>query len=350
MAGKSDYVPHFVDGISLKPHCAIGYTIQINQRYRSLMPKSNKSIGYLSMKAKAKMNNAINWLIYLSEGKKYYSKKTKKTHKLHVNFMTLTLSAKQMHDDKYIVNKMLRPFLKYLVRQGIELYVWRAEAQFNGNIHFHITTNKYIHYQSIRNKWNSIQQKHGYIKEYIANGGDENPNSTDIHGVKSIDNLASYMVKYMGKAQVDNYCSIYLPIESKPKQNFIIGELELNKKGFYQSKRRVLTCKVWSCSTQLMNKRKNIDEGSLLYNELKQTLELHSEQKQKDKHVLFLYDSVATRNYLFKLQLYAEAYNQLFLHDEKINRERLSSELGRDKQKDKIERQLYMPTLWEQTE
>lgn len=163
-----------------------------------------------------------------------------------------------MHDDKYIVNHMLQPFLKWIKRKGNELYVWRAETQANGNIHFHITTNRYLHWESIRNKWNDIQRNNGYIKAYMDKGGDNNPNSTDVKGVKDARRMAAYMVKYMSKKTEG---------------------------------RRAVTCKVWSCSSKLEKHKITIDEHSEQWNYFKQKTAENCELIQGDNFMLMLYST-----------------------------------------------------------
>ena len=268
----------------------------LNQGRRSSLPKLNKSTGKLSRKAKARMNNAINWMIYLSQGQTYYSKRTKQKHKLHINFITLTLSAAQFTDDKTVVNKMLKPFLRWMKQKGNNLYVWRAETQHNGNIHFHITSNKFLHYESIRNKWNDIQRKTGYMKKYIESGGNENPNSTDVEGVKDKDLLAGYMVKYMGKAAKENYCVRYCSLDQRPAMKFVIGIPEIAKDGTYCSVRRDVECKVWNCSTDLMKIKITMTEMDKGYEILSNEIETRCQSKQLEGFRLFLYPSDNFRN------------------------------------------------------
>jgi len=277
------------------------------------MPKINRSNGNISIKAKSRMTNAINWMVYLSENKMYYSKKTKQTHKLALNFITLTLCSAQMHNDEYIKKHMLEPFLKWLKRKGNDLYVWRAETQANSNIHFHITSNRYICYKSVQIKWNDLLHKHGYIRAYIAKGGDANPPSTQVKGVKDIRKMAGYMVKYLSKED---------------------------------SSRRPVTCKVWSCSTALMNKRRCIDEFSEHFAEAKTTLEKHCDKKNMEAITVYLYRNNKTRDYLMKLQLYAEAFSELYLWNEKERTARISARLGAAQPQNKNARQIHMPTLW----
>lgn len=190
----------YASGLTVKPFHSVGYCYRLDNNARqSTQPTHNYIKGVISAKSQSRLKTAVDWMVYLSENKTYYSKKTKQVHKLQLNFITLTLSAKQSHTDTFIVTHMLQPFLKWLERQGNELYIWKAETQANGNIHFHITTNKFIHYISIRNKWNSLQYNHGYMSKYISEHGDADVNSTDVRGLKNVKSASKYLAKYFSK-------------------------------------------------------------------------------------------------------------------------------------------------------
>lgn len=165
------------------------------------MPEKNINTGTLSEKSITRMRNAINWMLFFAQDKTVYSKKKKRSFKFKINFITLTLSAKQQHEDTYILHHMLFPFLKWLERKWqVTAYVWRAEIQSKrlherGErcIHFHLTTDKFVHYRQIRNKWNALQLAHGYRQE------NEDPNSTDVHSVRTEGKVIGYMAKYITK-------------------------------------------------------------------------------------------------------------------------------------------------------
>src|SRR5690554_5071199 len=60
-------------------------------------------------------------------------------------FITLTLSSKQVHDDNFIKRNLLNNFIIYMGRKfDMKNYLWKAEKQKNGSIHFHIVTDVYI--------------------------------------------------------------------------------------------------------------------------------------------------------------------------------------------------------------
>lgn len=163
-----------------------------------------KAAGILSKKSMQRIKLAFQWLCLSSYKKKVYSIKQKKSFTFKIAFITLTLSGKQSHSDKYIRLHMLEPFLKWLYRShNVVNYIWKAETQKNGNIHFHITINKFVHHRSIRHKWNQIQQNHGYTQNQKVENPITDINSTDIKAVKSEKQIANYMIKYFCKNEPD---------------------------------------------------------------------------------------------------------------------------------------------------
>lgn len=171
-------------------------------RTRSSLPLLNKANGSVSKKSAKRIRAAINWLLFFSKKKSVYSLKEKKSFTFVLSFITLTLADEQKHTDEYIKNRMLKPFLKWLIRQGCVCYVWKAEAQSNGRIHFHITVNQFVHWKSIRKKWNQIQSLHGYHKVFTKGTNEIGVNGTDVHSVKNEKEAAAYMAKYMTKDEI----------------------------------------------------------------------------------------------------------------------------------------------------
>lgn len=112
-------------------------------------------------------------------------------------FITVTLSAKQLHPDKEIKRIILDQFIKKLKSKfGIEKYFWKAERQKNGNIHFHLIVDKYCKKDELRLVWNLCQSKLGYIDRFEKKFKYRNPPSTDVKGVKDVDNFINYVLKY----------------------------------------------------------------------------------------------------------------------------------------------------------
>lgn len=154
----------------------------------------------LNKNAKRKIKVATSFLIGRSKLQNVYCSELQRLVKFRVNFITLTLSAKQSHPDTEIKKKCLEPFLKYLRdSKGLKDYIWKAERQDNGNIHFHITTNKYVYYRSVQNKWNQLQNRLGYVDKFYFKYGHSHPHSTEVKAVRRVKNIDSYLSKYISK-------------------------------------------------------------------------------------------------------------------------------------------------------
>lgn len=162
----------------------------------------NKSENDISLQTYRKLKYAFKTLYQISKPKKVISEKTGKYFYFRLNFITLTLSGKQAElSDKVIKREMLNHFLITCKRKhNLISYIWKAEAQKNGNIHFHITTDTFIHYADIRNYWNNCQLKFNLLDDYFMKHNHFQANSTDVHTVRNISNLNAYCVKYLKKS------------------------------------------------------------------------------------------------------------------------------------------------------
>ena len=149
--------------------------------------------GLISGNAKSKMMNAILWLDAQAQFKWCYSKKTNSFFRWRLNFIHLTLPTQGNKSDKFI-KKLLNQFFLYAFRKtGMRSYVWKAEPQERGEIHFHITSDCFIWKTTLQNIWNGILRKHGLL------GNHENPPSTRVHPTHNIREMTAYLVKYMTK-------------------------------------------------------------------------------------------------------------------------------------------------------
>lgn len=164
--------------------------------------RSNEFNGYMSPKTKCKVRKMLDtWITSielrrkkLNQGNYYRNSK--------ITFLTLTLSSQQVHDDNYIKRNLLNRFIIEIQREWkVNHYFWRAEPQENGNIHFHIMIDRYVHWRTLRDKWNSIQKDFGYIEPFIAKFLHNDPNSTDIKGLEKIRNVSAYVIKYCCKVE-----------------------------------------------------------------------------------------------------------------------------------------------------
>ena len=206
MSGSKEQY-EIIDYCSIRPNRLTFFSASSKPRTRSLaqinassLLRNNEKSKDYSKKSKKRIGDCLAWLLELSKNEKFYSIKHKRTFSLKVNFITLTLSSKQIHSDNEIKSKLLDQFFTELrTKYNVEHYIWCAEPQKNGNIHFHITTNKYVAWWDIRKSWNRIQDKLGYTSRFFDKFGHNDPNSIDVHAVRNIKNLPAYLFKYFTK-------------------------------------------------------------------------------------------------------------------------------------------------------
>lgn len=198
----------------------------------------NTHDGKLSKKATTKLVNSVNWLVASAKKKWYYDTARKKHFSFRINFVTLTLpsSIQQISDHKF-KSVLLHNFINQCrFHYDLKNFVWKVEAQANGNIHAHITSDTYLPWAGIRRIWNQILLKNGlldlyqnkhrsmsfedYNKAYnskaeyseklmrkrfdtgvAADWAD--PNSTDVHAVYKVKDIGAYLAKYMSKKEED---------------------------------------------------------------------------------------------------------------------------------------------------
>jgi len=144
--------------------------------------------GQLSPNARRKLRNAIRWLVAASDWKMIYEKRHGKKVPWKINEFTLTFHD-NMQDDRKArgLLSMWLEVAKY--RWDMHLYIWKAEPQERGAIHFHGITNTYIPHTELKYTWNRLLHKHGL--------NSINDNSTDVHAVTGIKNHEVYLTDYM---------------------------------------------------------------------------------------------------------------------------------------------------------
>lgn len=120
--------------------------------------------------------------------------------KCKASFITLTLPSKQVHDDNTIKRQILQPFLSECKRLlNLKFYIWTAETQANGNIHFHIITPSYINKYTLQTTWN----RHAETLGYVSRSSSKNPPSTNVKGVSNTGKAIAYITKYLSKGNKD---------------------------------------------------------------------------------------------------------------------------------------------------
>ena len=176
-------------------------------------------------------------------------KKIKEKDRKRLTFVTLTLAASQEHSDNQIKRSLLDNFILTLKRKfRVKNYVWRAELQKNGNIHFHFVLDTYIHYLRLRKIWNNIQEKLNYVSRFEQKYGHRDPNSTDVRAVRTSTLVGVYISKYVTKREkkrkkntARSRMSRFNSLKNKLNYRFTCKKVEIDK-----GIKRVLQGRVWA--------------------------------------------------------------------------------------------------------
>lgn len=168
------------------------YEVNKEQNYKGIVTKHTRK----------RIERAVNMLLMSTKEEIKLNPATGKNIKHRLSFMTLTVSENErMLLGKESYTLLLKPFIQWLTKtKGVSKYIWKAELQNRGQIHYHITLPNVIHWEEIRNKWNYLQYKAGLLENYYKTYGHYNPNSTDIHQVYKIKNIEAYLIKYISKS------------------------------------------------------------------------------------------------------------------------------------------------------
>lgn len=172
-----------------------------------------------------------------------------------ISFSTFTLSGVQNHTDKVIIktfvefikhlrkvdNYIICPYTKKETKEKaprLGNYVWRAETQENGNIHFHLIADVFLNKNMLKRLWNNYLEKLGYPRAY---------NSCRVESLKKdkrnnkILDVTKYLCKYMTK----------LPLK-KAFGNISRRQAEDLKQAGINPYRREIIGKQWGCSKALL--------------------------------------------------------------------------------------------------
>lgn len=180
------------------------YGASLEERNGKLTKEKTYS-GTVTAGAKKRIQKAVSILIQGSRERWITNTVTGKRQKFKIGFITLTISETEKNLTAKEAHKLLlEPFLRHCRHKyGMHSYIWKAELQERGQIHYHLTTNIFIPYDKIRDYWNKLQRKAGLLDNFAAKYGHYNPNSTDVHSVYKIKNLEAYLIKYLSKSEED---------------------------------------------------------------------------------------------------------------------------------------------------
>jgi len=209
---------------------------------------NNRHNGELSIKAKMRMKNALNWLVVSSKAKRVWCKRSNKSFWFKVSFITLTIPPQGKKDIKQSeLKSLLHSWLMYAKKYFyLRNYVWKVECHADGRLHVHITSDSFIHYKRLRSSWNKLLKERGFLEYHNEKFNNYDPNSTDVHSVKDVRNICAYLSDYMSK-KVDLgkgftgriwSCNYNLSAKNKCSVNISADELSKELRKLYSKKFR----------------------------------------------------------------------------------------------------------------
>lgn len=198
--------------LQVRSNCVIAYSKYTGKRSQKLLAfrRSNMSLqrkkaygGTVTPGMQKRITKAVNLLIMTATDRLIWNEVSGREQKHKLSFITLTVSENDRNlEAREAYDCLLRPFLQWATKyKGVKTYIWKAELQKRGQIHYHITTHSFLNCHEIREKWNNLQRQNGLLDSFKAKYGHDNPNSTDVHEVYKKSDLTSYLIKYIAKAE-----------------------------------------------------------------------------------------------------------------------------------------------------
>ena len=277
----------YVERIQIRESMAVMYPVWIGiQGPRHYTPtfagyEGTQYSGNITAGSCKRIKRAVDLLLQLSPEEIIFNPVSQAWHPFRINFITLTISDIIIRDPKEVFKMCMVPMLQWLRDHGIKHYIWKAELQARGQVHYHITTNKFILWTEIKDHWNKLQRKAGYLKNYVQKEGHYHPNSIDVHAVNSIKDIGSYLTKYIAKNVSKN------------------------------DPTRAIPGKVWDCSNSLKSKFFSTEADYLLQERLEYLRGLGMPEVRTDHCLIFKqpYKVILPKNYQRQYHLFLTALN-----------------------------------------
>jgi len=131
--------------IQIRENLLMVYTLPVEcQKGNSQNFQTPSYSGQVTDHTRKRAMRAIDMLLQKSPERIIYNPVSKNWHPFRINFITLTISDKTNICAADAYQNLLKPYLRKLRKYGRIPYVWKAELQQRGQLHYHITTNCFI--------------------------------------------------------------------------------------------------------------------------------------------------------------------------------------------------------------
>lgn len=186
--------------IQVRSDCLVFYNLPTTRPgYTRKLSRRLAYSGKVSGAASKRIRSAIDILCQITPTVSTWNPVTKKYFPFKLNFVTLTVSSHSNIDGRFGYENLMKPFLRKMRNLGNFEYVWKAELQKRGQLHYHLVTNTFLPWSDIRNTWNNLQRKNRLLDDYAIKNKHYDANSTDVHAINGIGNLSAYLAKYLAK-------------------------------------------------------------------------------------------------------------------------------------------------------
>lgn len=191
--------------VNIKTSCIVKCTLPSRRGEVSQKSKENLKLAHNSTKISAKTKRMyarrIETLTEIVRYGKTAFKSAINAYGVYISFVTLTLPSTQQEADKANKRNLLNNFLVQARQKwNIVNYIWKAEKQKNGNIHYHILFDKFVQKEEIRSTWESILETNQYQLKPIE-GTEYKSFSTWVVAVTDEAAMKRYICKYFTKEE-----------------------------------------------------------------------------------------------------------------------------------------------------
>lgn len=174
------------------------------------------------------------------------------------SFITLTVASNKNITARQAYDTLLGAFLDWMTKTIgdknplAKTYIWKAELQQRGQIHYHITTPAFIHHKEIRAKWNELQRKAGLLEDFASQYGHFKPPSTEIKKTRHIRKMDRYLIKELAKTVDAKKLYARRVVDSLVKAGEIPEEKRKDFEEEYTGGEYKTIGKIWGCSSNLL--------------------------------------------------------------------------------------------------
>lgn len=203
--------PHYIPILQVRQDCILGY-MQYQFKHRPPPKlgireniKASGISGYSGVvkTAAARRLLAVIDVMVQSSRVRMVARPGGKVFPFRLGFITLTVPGRiQDPKDVQVVFNRFTQWLRYTKTS----YIWKAEFQKRGQVHYHLILNRFLPWKKISYAWNSRMKKAGMLDEWAKEHGHFMPNSCDTRSVRMEKgkSLTKYLTKYLSKDLSDD--------------------------------------------------------------------------------------------------------------------------------------------------